>query len=310
MTARSIANASGQVMASVSARRTKAAIKLAAGSSLIAGAPAPATCNLPPAISCVVTARMIDRRGIAFTGSDSEASAIAFDKERAKDCVRDRGVKVAESRVVIPSVSEGPGGERAAQSPSVRLDASLSLTVTAREMLDRHQRIVAKPLGGGSSRGLFFLNRGETIPNIEVPYIVEPFIAGRELTVGVFDNAALPVIEIEIDSTRQFDYEGKYLGKGAREICPTKISDAMRDEVQRIGVIAHEAIGCDGCSRTDVIANDDGVWFLELNTLPGLTTSSLVPLALREAGITMREFIEREITSAVRRRSRAHRASR
>ena len=168
---------------------------------------------------------------------------------------------------------------------------------------------------------MFFVDRDtdlapvvDAIRSFNVPYIIEQFISGRELTVGVVDGKngpiAFPVIEIETDPGFSFDYEGKYLGKGAREICPAKISDAMRDEVQRIGVIAHEAIGCDGCSRTDVIANDDGVWFLELNTLPGLTTSSLVPLALREAGITMREFIEREITSAVRRRSRAHRASR
>ena len=141
-----------------------------------------------------------------------------------------------------------------------------------------------------------------------MPYIVEQFVAGRELTVGVIGNEALPVVEIEIDAGRDFDYEGKYLGKGTREICPAQIPDAMRDEVQRVGVIAHEAIGCDGCSRTDVVANDDGIWYLETNTLPGLTPASLVPLALREAGISMRNFLAREITSALRRQSRGRRA--
>ena len=250
--------------------------------------------------------RMMEKRGIAFTGSDSAASAIAFDKERAKERVRERGVRVAESIVVIPSVSEGPGrvgGGGAAPSPPV---PSLTLGVT--RMLERFERVVAKPLAGGSSRGLFFLSRGDAVPSVDIPYIVEEFITGRELTVGVFDGAALPIIEIEIDRGRAFDYEGKYLGKGTREICPANISDALRDEVQRVAVAAHEAIGCDGCSRTDVVGGDDGVWYIETNTLPGLTTSSLVPLELRVAGISMRDFLAREITSALRRRSRGRRA--
>jgi len=246
--------------------------------------------------------RMMEARGIPFTGSGSESSAIAFDKERAKQRVRERGVRVADSKVVIPSVSEGSGrmGERGAPpSPPV---PSLTLGVT--DLLERYDRVVAKPLAGGSSRGLFFLDRGDEVPRVDIPYIVEQFIAGRELTVGVVEGTALPVIEIEVDAGASFDYEGKYLGKGTREICPAKIPDAMRDEVQRVAVIAHEALGCDGYSRTDAVANDDGIWYLETNTLPGLTSSSLVPQQLAAAGITMREFLDRQITLAVQRRSR------
>jgi len=225
--------------------------------------------------------RLMEARGIPFTGSGSTASAAAFDKGRAKETVKDR-VRIAESRVV----------------QDVRdIEAAIS------DMLQRHEKIVLKPLAGGSSRGLFFVDRGSAIPAVEnIPYIVEQFIDGRELTVGVIEGGdgplPLPVIEVEVDPGARFDYEGKYLGKGTREICPAKIPDAMRDEAQAMSLAAHIALGCEGYSRSDLIATSDGVYFLELNTLPGLTTSSLVPQQLHEAGISFRDFLEQQLAMA------------
>ncbi len=221
--------------------------------------------------------RMMEARGIPFTGSGSESSAAAFDKACAKEMVKEC-VRVAESRVVADDR-------------------------TIVEMLERHEKVVLKPLAGGSSRGLFFVDRGGEIPvTEEIPYMVEQFIAGRELTVAVIDGPlALPVIEIETDAGFSFDYEGKYLGKGTREICPAEIPDALRDEAQAIALAAHSALGCEGYSRTDLIAADDGLYFLELNTLPGLTATSLVPQQLREAGIGFREFLEQQIAIARKR---------
>jgi D-alanine-D-alanine ligase len=221
---------------------------------------------------------MLESRGIPFTGSGSSASAAAFDKGRAKEIVNDR-VRTAESRVV--------------QDPS-------NISETIADMLQRHDKIVLKPLAGGSSRGLFFVERGSEIPAIaRIPYIVEQFISGRELTVGVVEGGdgpfPLPVIEIETDPGASFDYEGKYLGKGTREICPALIPEPMRDEAQSIALAAHIALCCEGYSRSDLIAGEDGVYFLELNTLPGLTTSSLVPQQLHEAGISFRDFLEQQI---------------
>ncbi|HEY2321792.1 MAG TPA: ATP-grasp domain-containing protein [Thermoanaerobaculia bacterium] len=224
--------------------------------------------------------RLLEARSLPFTGSGSAASANAFDKERAKSIVHDR-VRTAESSVA---------------------NDSLDLAEHADEMLQRYPRIVAKPVAGGSSRGLFFLERGDPIPPINVPYIVEQFIEGRELTVGVVDMGegpvALPVIEIEVDPGYEFNYAGKYHGTGTREICPANIPDALRDEAQRVAVTAHEALGCHGYSRTDLIAGSDGVYFLELNTLPGMTKSSLVPQQLHTAGIEMREFLEKQMELA------------
>jgi D-alanine-D-alanine ligase len=234
--------------------------------------------------------RMLEARRIPFTGSRSAASAAAFDKGRAKGIV-EQSVRVAESRVV--------NDVRA-------IDGSIAA------MLKRYEKIVLKPVAGGSSRGLFFVDRStdlgpilEAIHALKVPYILEQFISGRELTVGVIDTEdgprALPVIEIETDPGFSFDYEGKYLGKGTREICPAKIPDAIRDEAQQMALTAHVSLGCEGYSRSDFVAGGDGVYFLELNTLPGLTTSSLVPQQLLEAGIDFRSFLEEQVSLALRR---------
>jgi D-alanine-D-alanine ligase len=234
--------------------------------------------------------RLMEARAISFTGSGSVASAAAFDKGRAKEIVENQ-LRVAESLVV----------------DDVR---AIDGSITA--MLKRHEKIVLKPVAGGSSRGLFFVDRStdrspivDAILAMKVPYILEQFIAGRELTVGVVDSGngprALPVIEVETDPGFAFDYEGKYLGKGTREICPAKIPDAIRDEAQQMAITAHTALGCEGYSRSDLIFADDGLYFLELNTLPGLTSTSLVPQQLQEAGISFRDFLEEQVAITRRR---------
>src|ERR1700730_13225393 len=111
--------------------------------------------------------KMMEDRGLAFTGSGSVASAAAFDKARTKEIVRSR-VRTAESRVV--------------RDPK-------QLRATVREMLTRHERVVVKPLAGGSSRGLFFVGREEEFnEHVTIPYLVEQFIGGREMTVGGIDE--------------------------------------------------------------------------------------------------------------------------
>jgi len=230
--------------------------------------------------------KMMEDRGIAFTGSGSAASAAAFEKTRAKDMLRDR-VRMADSRIV-----RGPE--------------------TVNEMLRLYDRIVLKPVAGGSSRGLYFADRDADFNyDQSVPYLAEQFIAGRELTVGVVDMGdgplALPPIEIQVDAGRSFDYVGKYLDAGTREICPAQIPDPMRETAEQVALTAHTVLGCEGYSRTDMIAaDDDHIYFLELNTLPGLTSSSLVPKELKAAGIGFREFLEKQVELA---RQKAHAVS-
>ncbi|HEX7150672.1 MAG TPA: ATP-grasp domain-containing protein [Thermoanaerobaculia bacterium] len=240
--------------------------------------------------------RLLEARGLPFTGSGSEASANAFDKGRAKELVAS-AVQIAESRI--------------ARTADEVLDA-------ARDLLSRHERVVLKPLAAGSSRGLFFVNGSSDLEGIiakiralKIAYIVEQYIAGRELTVGVIDHGegpfALPVIEIEVDAGFSFDYEGKYLGKGTREICPANIPPHMAAAAQATALAAHLALGCEGYSRTDIMAaGEEEMYFLELNTLPGLTISSLVPQELRAADITFRAFLEKQLELAIQRTAGTH----
>ncbi len=237
--------------------------------------------------------RMLESRGLPFTGSGSAASAAAFDKARAKEAVRDR-VRVPEAHTAKDAIE---------------------LREAVDELLARHARVVLKPLAGGSSRGLFFLDRDsdrEAIigqaASLGVPYLIEQFLIGREITVGVVDRGsgpfALPCLEIEVDPGHAFDYEGKYLGKGTREICPANLPPWIATECQRAALEAHVALGCEGYSRSDFVSANDGVWFLELNTLPGLTTRSLVPQQLEVAGISFRSFLQEQIDLARRRVAR------
>ena len=229
--------------------------------------------------------KLFEDRGIPFTGSGSEASANAFDKGRAKELLNGK-VRMAESRIA----------------------SQANLAEVVEDMFGRHAKLVLKPLAGGSSRGLYFVSKGDPLPQISRPYIVEQFISGRELTCGVIDEGngprALAVIEIEVDPGREFDYAGKYLGSGTREICPANIPGELAQSAQALAVAAHTGLGCEGYSRTDILAEGNDLYFLETNTLPGLTVSSLVPQELREAGIGFREFLEKQIELAV---SRSHR---
>jgi D-alanine-D-alanine ligase len=235
----------------------------------------------------------LEKRGIPFTGSGSEASAHAFDKGKAKEIVRKAGVRMADS-IQIPKADEG------------------DVTEALETLLSRSERAVLKPLADGSSRGLYFVDRGDDLTAmarqvvaLAVPYLAEEFIAGRELTVAVIEEEgrarALPCLEIETDPGHVFDYAGKYLGKGTREICPANIPADAAADAQRIAVAAHTALGCEGYSRSDLVLAADGVYFLETNTLPGLTSSSLVPQQLAADGISFERFLREQLELATRR---------
>jgi D-alanine-D-alanine ligase len=237
--------------------------------------------------------RALEQRGLPFTGSGSEASAKAFDKGKAKKIVRREGVRMAES-IEIPAAD------------AQHVEAALT------SLLSRSPRAVLKPLSDGSSRGLYFVDRGDDLGSIAsevaavgVPYLAEQFIAGREITVAVIGQdghpRALPCLEIETDPGHVFDYAGKYLGKGTREICPANIPAEAAAEAQRIAVAAHTALGCEGYSRSDLVLAPDGSYYLETNTLPGLTSSSLVPQQLAADGIAFEQFLRDQIEMARRR---------
>jgi len=240
----------------------------------------------------------LERRGLAFTGSGSAASALAFDKHRAKECVRRAGIRVAESVVLD------------------RFDA-VWLTEQLGAFSARYGHLVVKPVADGSSVGLFHVREKAAVANTvaailerKVPYIAESFVNGSELTIGVVDTVsgprALCASEVRLDPGRTFDYEGKYLGKGTVELTPARVRDGVAQAACDVAVRAHRALGCEGYSRTDVIATDAGPVFLETNTLPGLTRASFVPQQLAHAKISLRDFLAGQVSFA---RTRASRSS-
>src|SRR4051812_16183669 len=240
--------------------------------------------------------RILEGRRIAFTGPGATASARAFDKEVAKQIAAAAGVRIAQS----VHLSSKPQLIRAALA----------------EMVAMHGRVVAKPVAGGSSVGLYHLRSNADVETaaagIEASgeaYLAEQFIAGAELTVGVVDGVsgtrALPPSEVRLDEGRAFDFEGKYLGKGTREIPPAEVPPQTTKAAQELALEAHRALGCEGYSRTDMIVSPEGPVFLELNTLPGLTRASFIPQQLAAEGTKMVDFLMGQIDLARRRRSRA-----
>ena len=226
---------------------------------------------------------------IPFTGSGSRASALAFDKRAAKERAAAAGIPVA---------------------PALLVETECDIA-SVESWLDKHGQLVAKPVADGSSSGLHFLARGDDLALLKAAarsgaYLVEPRLVGTEVTVGVHEGEkrleALPVVEIVIQPGFAFDYQGKYLGHGTEEICPARISSSDRDALQRHAVAIHEAVGAFGYSRSDFILTEDGPVFLEINTLPGLTAASLVPLAIRTAGLSFADFMARQVALAEARR--------
>src|SRR2546423_7557280 len=240
--------------------------------------------------------RMLEARRIAFTGPGAEASARAFDKEVAKQVASGAGVRIARS-------------VHLSKDPKV-------LRKELQEMLAIYRRIVVKPVAGGSSVGLYHVASAEEaeraargIDESGEACLAEEFVSGTELTVGIVDGPsgphALPASEVRLEEGRAFDYEGKYLGKGTREITPAEVPAAVSRAAQDLALAAHQALGCEGYSRTDVIVSAKGPVFLELNTLPGLTRASFLPQQLAAEGTSMLSFLEGQLAIARKRRDRS-----
>ncbi|HLU24524.1 MAG TPA: D-alanine--D-alanine ligase [Longimicrobiales bacterium] len=223
---------------------------------------------------------MLDLVGIPYTGSGHLASAIAMDKEVAKRLFRDAGIPTPDW-IMAPA-------------PVEDVIERLGLPV------------VVKPSKQGSTVGLTVVKRPEDYDAaVELAFryddevMIERFIPGREVTVGILDGKALPVGEI-IPKHEIFDYECKYQQGMAEEIFPADLPADAAAEVQRIALAAHGVLKLGGYSRIDFRMDPDGgFWCLEANTLPGMTANSLLPKAARAAGIEFPELCDRICRLAV-----------
>jgi D-alanine-D-alanine ligase len=173
--------------------------------------------------------------------------------------------------------------------------------------------VVVKPVDRGSSLGVTIVGRGsELMPALEHSFdfsrhaMVEKYIPGRELTCSVIENSEggaepLPVTEIIPKISNFFDYHAKYTPKASEEITPARLPVDWNTAVQDVAKRAHEIIGAAGMSRTDFILDHSGaLYILEINTVPGMTQTSLLPQAAFAAGLTFTELLDRIINSAFR----------
>jgi len=162
------------------------------------------------------------------------------------------------------------------------------------------EKTVVKPANEGSSVGMTIVHHsGELAEAIEKAFaydrdvLVECFIEGTEVTIAVIGNddvVALPTLEI-VPEHEFYDYDSKYVPGMSSHIIPARVSEEAREECQRLAIAAHKTLGCRGMSRADTIVEADGsVWLLEVNTIPGMTATSLVPDAARAAGIEFPEL--------------------
>ncbi|EJF75707.1 D-alanine--D-alanine ligase [Bartonella alsatica] len=215
---------------------------------------------------------------IPYTHSGVMASALAMDKGRAKIIVASAGVSVAPSLVM----NRFAVGRAHPMEPPY----------------------VIKPICEGSSFGVVIVKESESIPPRNVvgaewdyadEVIVEKYIPGRELTCAVLGNEALDVCEILPDSHFQFyNYDSKYKTGGSLHICPAQLSSNIYQKVQRMSLAAHQAIGCRGVSRSDFRFNEktgELIW-LEINTQPGMTSTSLFPDIAKASGRTYGEIVQ------------------
>jgi D-alanine-D-alanine ligase len=172
---------------------------------------------------------------------------------------------------------------------------------------------VAKPVGNGSSFGVFIVKEGRSHPPQELmaadwplgdDILVEAFVPGRELTCGVIghpDGAkAFAVIEILSNIGAFYDYDSKYAPGGSTHVLPAKIKPDVYQKAQDMAVRAHEALGCRGVSRSDFRYDDatDTLVWLEVNTQPGMTETSLVPELAAHAGMSFGELVEWMVADA------------
>lgn len=220
-----------------------------------------------------------DMIGLKYTTCPSIVSAITFNKYACKCFLRDSGVAMAKEVFLrkgdvidIDSISEKLG-----------------------------YPLFVKPNDGGSSFGVTKVTSREgLVKAIEQAFmeddrvLIEEFISGREMTNGAFlkgnDLIVLPVTEI-IPHNEFFDYEAKYLG-ASREICPAEIPDSLSESIKECTSRIYRHMGCKGVVRVDYIVNDNGIYFLEINTVPGMTEMSLVPQQVRAFGMTLEEFLD------------------
>ena len=240
----------------------------------------------------------LEMLGFAYVGSDVRGSALGMDKHAAKALFRAAGLPVLDD---------------------LALAADMEVDAAAAAVRERFgESVVIKPNRQGSALGVTPLpNGGDVRDPIAAAQrfgdavVVEPFVLGREITVGVLDlegaaAAAWPAIEIVTAQDEWYNYENRYTPGKSEHVIPAPLPDAVAQELRRIAIAGHRALGLRDLSRADFIVTDNhDIWLLEINTMPGMTPTSLYPDGARAAGYDFESLVDALAQSARRRSTRA-----
>ncbi len=225
----------------------------------------------------------LDLLGIPYQGSGVTGSVLAMNKVISKKLYQQNGICVP---------------------PYIFVDKN------SNEFIKQHVELgfplVVKPVSGGSSLGMSVVYKKSELEEavyrafaVDSGVLIESFIEGREITVGVIGNlqiTPLPVVEIICSKSYAFfDYNAKYIKGVTKEICPAKIDSFLTKKAQKLAKSAHAALFCSGYSRTDMIIKNDIIYVLETNTIPGMTETSLLPIAAKAFGISFDKLIDKLI---------------
>ena len=225
---------------------------------------------------------MLDLLGIPYQGTGVLGSALAMNKLVSKQLYENSGLPVPAYMSI----------KRRDQVDPESFVKKLGLP------------LVVKPVSGGSSVGMSIVKTKDTLTAAvknafeqDETVLLEAFIEGIELTGAVLGNdnlEALPIIEIVPEKNHEFfDYEAKYTAGETREICPARIDANLTDKAQTYARLAHQSLFCKGYSRTDMILKGREIYVLETNTIPGMTSNSLLPQAAKDVGISFEQLLDR-----------------
>jgi len=215
--------------------------------------------------------------GIPYTGSGPMASSLAMDKIMTKRIWQEQGLPTPRYAVLHPDTQLD------------RVPDDLGLPLIVKPPHEGSTLGLAKVTGSSEMKAAY-----EQAARFDAEVLAEAFIAGRELTVGILGKGAqaraLPIIEI-VAPQGNYDYEHKYFSDETQYLCPADLPADLAREVQALSVQAYRALGCEGWGRADLMLDGQGrPWLLEMNTSPGMTGHSLVPMAAKAAGMSYPEL--------------------
>ena len=225
--------------------------------------------------------KYLDSLNIPYTGSNSESSKLCMNKRSTKE-------KLLSNDILTPNYEK----------------------ISKMEISSIKKRFqypfIVKPSAEGSSIGVFIVENDRDLERaisanekISSDFIAEDYIEGLEYTVGILGDSALPVIKL-LPPGKFYDFNAKYESDKMQYICPSQLDDSMEDKLKKISLNCFKACGCKGWGRIDIIIDDKGnPWVIELNTVPGMTSHSLVPLAAKQRNIDFENLVLKILDSSL-----------